>query len=130
MTKENVSVTVDPKVAQYLNRPGVNASGKINDLVEQEMTAGTSERQMLKLREEQLEGDVEDIENSLKTKKKLLKNVRSRLGELDEQQQENYEEMLRKVDRVPDDPENGYVQEVAEELDMTGEEVLEESKKL
>jgi len=130
MSKENVSVTVDPDVAQYLDRPGVNTSGKINDLLKQEMNAGTSEKQMLELRQEQLEGEIESLESQLETKKKGLKNVQQRLGELDNEKEKQYEDDLRGVKKVPDDPETGYVQKIAEKYDMKPEKVLKESKKL
>jgi len=130
MSKENISATVDPEVAQYLNREGINTSGKINKLVKQEMNAGTSERQMLELRQEQLQGDIEDLENRLETKEKMLQDVNSRLGELDEKEQENNREQLRKLKKVPNDPGHSFVQEVAEDLGMTPEEALEESENL
>jgi len=130
MSKENISATVDPEVAQYLQREEINTSGKINKLVKQEMSAGTSEKQMLQLRKEQLEGDVADLKSRLETKEEMLENVESRLSQIGEEEKEEAKEMLRKLKRVPNDPEHSFVQEVAEELDMTPEQALEESENL
>jgi len=128
--KKRTSVTLDSDVHNYLQRQEVNTSGKINKLIRKEMESGGGERVMLELRIDQVEDDIEILQSQLKNKRRILDNLESRLNELGDKESKERKEMLRKVHRVPDDPENGYVQEVAEELDMTPEEVLEESKKL
>jgi len=83
---------------------------------ERRLSMVTSERKERKREEETIKEEIAALEE----KKKAI----------DENKAEHKEEKLRKLKRVPNDPDHSFVQEVAEELDMTPEQALEESENL
>jgi len=130
MTKENVSASVDPEVAAYLSKESVNASGTINQLVKQQMSAGNQNRAVLEMRLKQLNSQIERREDELDNLRRERDALETQLENMDEAADEVRREQLRQLKQVPDDPSHPLVQEVAEELGISPEEALEEADEL
>jgi len=130
MSKERISATVDPEVAEYLQKEGVNASGAINKAIKQQMGVSGENTDLIELRLEQVEGEIDRHESSLESLYAQKEALEERLEEIEENRNERRQDKLRKLKQVPDDPSHPLVQEVAEELDMTPEEAIEKSKEL
>jgi len=125
MTKERITASVDPEVAEFLTQDGVNASGLVNRLVQDEM-AGTNEAtvQMIELRLEQVESDCESLEQRLKAKEKERVRLETRLSELKAEQDSRLDEVREKIPPGFRDPENDAIQTWAAKLDMPPEELV------
>lgn len=130
MTKENVSASVDPEVAAYLSKESVNASGTINQLVKQQMSAGNQNRAVVEMRLKQLKSQIERREDELDNLRRERDALETQLENMDEAADEVRREKLRQLKQVPDDPSHPLVAEVAEELGITPEEALEEADDL
>jgi chromosome segregation ATPase len=127
MTKERITATVDPDVAEFLSQDGVNASGLVNRLVEDEM-AGTNEAtvQMIQLRLEQVESECESIEQQLEAKERERERLETRLAELRQEQDSRIDEVRERIPEGFRNPDNEGIRTWAAKLDMTPEELVEE----
>jgi len=135
MTKERRGVSLEPEVNSYLSQDGVNASQKINELVKQEMNAGTTERAMLQLRLEQVRGDIANHEGELERLRKQEKDLLERLDTLQEERKEEQKETLQDAisgfdvvtlssrDEPIVDATHDELAECADDLEMTVEEL-------
>jgi len=126
MTKERITASVDPEVAEFLTQDGVNASGLVNRLVQDEM-AGTNEAmvQMVELRLEQVESECESLEQQLAAKEKERVRLETRLSELQAEQDSRIDEVR---DRIPPkfwNADHEGIRTWAAKLDMTPEELVE-----
>lgn len=140
MSKERRGVSLDPEVNDYLSREGVNASEKINQLVKQEMNAGTTEQAMLKLRLEQVRGEITNHEGELERLKQQEQDLLDRLDTLQEEQKQEKNQTLESVvekfelvylssrDEPMVDANDEELQPHADELDMTVDELRTEIK--
>lgn len=84
MSKENISASVDPEVAEYLSQDHVNASGLINDLVKRHMNGGSTDDLLREFRIQQLEDEFKD--KAASARRKL--EERNRLLEAQERDEE------------------------------------------
>jgi len=91
--------------------------------LERRLEEKESRRSLLERERNERDREIGELESEISA-------LENRLDNLEESKTKELEEALRGVKKVPDDPETGYVQEVAEKYDMDPEEVLKESKKL
>jgi chromosome segregation ATPase len=126
MSKERISASVDPEVEAYLSRESVNASGMINKLVKQQMSSGGESKQLLQLRLEQIDSEIDRHKSQVETLKKERKGVESRIRELEENENTRLHNALEKLEKVPWEPDNPGIQDWADELDMTEQELIAE----
>lgn len=125
MSKERRTVTLDPDVDQYLDEEGVNASQLINHLVENHFTLGGDEIGMLRLREQQLESDITELESRLSSKRKELEQVQYRL---DEHRDDQDSVLLEAAETLPPDvrtPDNPAVETWAKKANLPVSEFLD-----
>jgi chromosome segregation ATPase len=126
MTKERISASVDPEVEAYLSRETVNASGTINQLVKEQMASGGESKQLLQLRLEQINSEIERHNSQVETLKKERKGVKERLDEIQRTEQNKRQEAFEVLEGVPWKPDNPAIQTNADDLDMTPKELIAE----
>jgi len=126
MSKERTSVSLEPEVAQYLQRDSVNASGLVNELVDQHMTAGSTEKQLVQFRIGQVESEVESLEARLERKRKELSTLKDREESLEEESKRSEEEALENLKPRDFEYESQKVNYWAGELGMTVDEFIDE----
>jgi septal ring factor EnvC (AmiA/AmiB activator) len=101
MTKERLSVTVDPKVADFLQQSDVNASGLVNRLVATHMQRGCSQDTLRRQQIIQLEREIESFQSQIDLKQEGLKELRSTI-EKENTARERFLEKARKALRDRD----------------------------
>jgi len=100
MSKERVSASVDPEVAAFLSREDVNGSGLINKLVREHMNGGVSEDYLRKLREEQVQSEIESLNTRMEKKKDELRRIRDAEAEQEQAKQDAIDERLEALQNV------------------------------
>jgi len=100
MSKERVSASVDPEVAAFLSREDVNGSGLINKLVREHMNGGVSEDYLRKLREEQVQSEIESLNTRMEKKKDELRRIRDAEAEQEQAKQDAIDERLEALQDV------------------------------
>lgn len=126
MSKERISASVDPEVEAYLSRETVNASGMINKLVKQQMSSGGDSKQLLKLRLEQIDSEMERHESQLETLAKEREGVKKRLNSIESQETSNLEDACEDLETVPWRVDNPAIEKRADELGMEPSELIAE----
>lgn len=127
MTKERISASVEPDVAEYLQRDTVNASGLINKLVKRHMQGGASENEIREFRKRQVQSEYEALLDQARRKAEEYQELERRGEETQSVPKEERAQLLEKVRRVPKETDHQLVQNVADELNKTPETVLEEA---
>lgn len=122
--KENISATVDPEVASFLEQEHINKSGLINKLLKEHMNGGATENRMLELREEQLESQLESLEVQCENIANQLESVRERQSEMREQEEKRLKDAMTVLETVPWDEDNPAIQQWADDLDMSETELI------
>lgn len=122
--KEHISATVDPEVAAYLSQNTVNTSGLINRLVKQYMTGSDTSREMLQLRQNQLESQLSQLTSQQDSVVKELEQVEKELQKLDQQEETELQESLEVLASVPWEIDNPAIQQHAVDLDMDPEDLI------
>jgi len=125
MSKDRRTVSLDPKVQQYLSESGVNASELVNDLVKTHMGAGGNERAMLELRREQVKDSIADLENQLESKRGRLKVINEKLNEYQTKDERTLEQADSALDESDLEERNQKVEYWAGELQLTVEEFVD-----
>lgn len=125
MSKERVSVTVDPDVAEYLDRDAINTSGLVNRLLKDEMD-GTNETtvRMLELRREQLQSECDELAARLDQKQNDLQRVEARIDELEDEREDRIAEARELIPPKARSVGNPAVETWANKLDMGEEELI------
>lgn len=77
-----------------------------------------------------IESERNERERELEQERKELEALQSKLETQKESTDKTRRVLLRKLKRVPDDPEHPLVQDVADELDISPEEAIERSKEV
>jgi len=85
MNKKNISATVDPEIAEFVKRDDVNTSGLVNKLLKQHMSGDTGREQMLRLRIDQVQDDINELENRLESKHSELARLEEQLDDIEEE---------------------------------------------
>jgi len=78
MSKQRTSVSLEPEVAEYLQRDAVNASGLVNKLVKEHMAGGRTEDEILEFRIKQVESEVGDLSDRLERKREEYEKLQER----------------------------------------------------
>jgi chromosome segregation ATPase len=126
MSKERISASVDPEVDAYLSRETVNASGLINQLVKQQMSAGDDSKQLLQLRLEQINSEIDRHESQLETLEKEREGVKKRLEKIKEEEHGQRQKTLERLETVPWKEDNPAIKTNAEDLGMEPHELINE----
>jgi len=125
VSKDRITVSLEPEVASYLQQDAVNASGLVNNLVKKQMGGKSSEAAMVKLRLEQVSSKIEQTESALQNKRGEKERLEERLSEIQSTNEERLEEARQQLKGVPKDPDNPAIQNWAEKLDLKPSELLE-----
>lgn len=97
MSKERTSLSLDPEVASFLRQDRVNASGLVNTLVKQYMNGTDTDRQMVKLRLQQVESELTDLTDRVENKQNERDRLESRLSDIDA---EDKAELTAAIERI------------------------------
>ena len=134
--KENISATVDPEVAAFLDQEHINKSGLINKLLKRYMNGDSSQDRMLQLREEQLEGQLNSLQTQAESIEEQLNSIRQRRTKREKQEQEQQEQLWNEAKSVLEVEEIGgtkivtteerFLHEWADKLDVTVDELKTE----
>lgn len=127
--KERTTVTLDPEVAAYLGKDGVNGSGTVNEAVKQYMGGGGGDA-MRQLRITQLESEIDELEARKQRKIEELEHLRS----LEEEQADAFEDrLLEAYDSLVDlewTEDNQALRGWAADLDLEPDELIEELERI
>jgi len=69
MTKKRQSFSLEPENKEFLDREDINGSGLVNKLVTQYRSAGVRSTEMLQLRLDQVDSEIESLEQRLENKR-------------------------------------------------------------
>jgi len=125
MSKDRISATVDEEIAEFVSRDDVNTSGLVNKLLKQHMTAGTSEEQMLRMRLENVEDDIADLESQLETKRERRSNIISKLEAYEQEQEQVILDAGEALDRTDFRADNQKLAYWVDETGLSKEELRE-----
>lgn len=125
MTKSRRTVSLDEENDQYLDADGINASSLVNRLVRSYRSAGGDETGMLRLREQQLESEVAELESRLEAKRRELDSIRDQLSTFEDTQQSVLEEAAETISPQARSTDNPAVENWANKADLPPEEFLD-----
>lgn len=125
MSKETISATVDPEVAECLDQPHVNTSGLVNDLLKDYFENGGSD--VREFRKQQVRSQYEELASRARMKLEEYNELQKLSEERHSINAEDRQRWFEKVRMVPKDTENNVVQQAAKELDMNPQTVIEEA---
>lgn len=125
MGKKRTSVSVDEDVYRYLQRDDVNASGLVNQLVRNYMIGPDDGLMMLRLREEQLRSEREELQDRLENRSQELQRIEERIGAVTADREEILNDAEDTFTPSMLDPENPAVEIWADRLGVTPEEFIE-----
>jgi uncharacterized protein YlxW (UPF0749 family) len=100
MTKDRLTVSLEPKNAEYLRRDDINASGLVNNLVDEHRKGGVGEDYLRELREKQLQSEVESLLNQVEVKQEELDRIQSQEERDEQERQAAIDERLEKLQDV------------------------------
>jgi len=126
MNKERRTVTLDPAVDEYLDRPGVNASELVNELMKEYMNGDGGKANIREFRMRQLQSDIDALQKRLNQRKREYDQLKEARTEAEEEREQELQEAVNVFSR-PDVKLKKNRQKVrswANELDMTQEEFI------
>ena len=126
MSKERTSLSLDPEVAQFLQQDHVNASGLVNKLVKQYMSGGAGEAMVRQMRIDQLESELNELQAREEQKRRELQNLKEIDEEKTAEQKQALSEAKEALQDTPKEPDNPAIQNWAQDLGMTPEELIDE----
>lgn len=122
--KEARSFSIDADLKEELqHRNDLNASAVVNSYLREflDATDATEEEVIIREINKQIE-DIDDDIEELEEERERLVNRRERIKKrANEREEEAVEDTLHRLNNVPANPENGYVVEAAQDLDMEPE---------
>jgi len=124
MSKTNISATVDENVASYLSRETVNASGLINQLVKKQMSGTDSNKQLLKLRLDQINSEITRYESQIETLEKERDGIKNQLAEIEQKEESELSEAMDVLETVHWEEDNPAIQQWADDLDMSESDLI------
>lgn len=125
MSKKRRSVSLEPKVHEYLSREEVNASALVNDLVRRHMDGAAEDAAIIELRKQQVESEVDHLRARTESKLNELEQLEEKLQTHSSQRRAELENALEKLQSVPQEPSNPAIRTHADKLDMTPEQLIE-----
>jgi len=125
--RERISVTLESENVAYLDREVNNRSAFINDLIEAHRK-GKSEidEAVARHRKQQLESELRRIESEKSSVQSELEHLEEKLSREEARKQEKLQEARDTLEPGQFVPENPAVENWADKLDMTPEELIEE----
>jgi chromosome segregation ATPase len=124
MSKQRTSVSIDEDVAMYLQQDGVNASGLVNRLVKAEMGGADGDKQLIELRLEQVESQIESLQSQLEQKQRERERLKARLRKHQSEREEMLADAQEAISEEMRDPDNPAVETWAEKMNITTDELL------
>lgn len=128
--KERISVSVDPEVAEYLENLN-NRSAYINEQVKEDMArSGTSERERLENKLEDINEQIDEHEEELKKLRNQRDMVKDKLADLKDQEQAQRERVYDALAKIKGmkpterDEDSVAVKDAAEAAGMPPEKLL------
>lgn len=133
MSKKRRTVSLEPEVDEYLSRPEVNASALVNELVSQHQNGGVNDDAVLRMREEQVESEVEHLKTRAEKKQEELDAIRDKREEKAETRSVELSEAFDVLESLNNrdklEPTNAAVKTQAGKVGMTPEELINEYKR-
>lgn len=127
MGKKNVSATVDEDVYEFLQQDHINNSGLINRCLREYMNTGGDVSAVRDLRIRQLEDEANDLESRAENKRERADELRQELQKTEANEKtEQRKRVLEGAEMIPADPSHPFVQQHADDVDMTPKELAEE----
>jgi len=124
--KERRGVSISEENNEFLARQD-NASALVDDLVTQYRKSGKGRSEAaLALQIEQKEGELEDVEGTANRLRSELKQLRALKSEYARKEQTEMEEVREKLANTTKDPDNPAIQQQADNLGMTPQQLLDE----
>jgi hypothetical protein len=126
--KKRTSITVDPAVYEFLKQPDVNQSGLINELVKEYKDNERRQVAALKLRREHLLQEAEEAAETAEQKREQAAEVEALLDDARAAESEQLQEAREALAGINDrdlTPDNPAVENWADKLEMTPEELVD-----
>jgi hypothetical protein len=134
--KTQISITVDPEVAEYLSQDGINRSGFLNKAAREKIGLDARNTEMLQLRLQQVRDEREEAEDKAERKRQIEEQLQSKLEEKQQQQEQEQEQLWKEAESVIDVEEIGgteiittkdrYLKEWADRLNISVDELKAE----
>ena len=127
MSRERISVTVDPENAAWLDEHCDNRSAFINDLLTRARNNEDAiDRVVARYRIEQLKREKATHQSQIEGIDEQLAELQDKVDRDEEKREVRLEEAKANLDDVPADPTNPAVQTWSEKLDMSPQELVSE----
>jgi uncharacterized protein YaaR (DUF327 family) len=135
---EHVSARIDDEIAELLDEPGRNKSETIEEALRHYFDGQKGQSGYLQIRVNRLQDDVDDLENRLAEKREKLQHFERLLEEQRQEKRQEQEQTLQdainsfevvelsSMDRPMVDATDDELQNYADELDMTIDELKDE----
>lgn len=133
--KKRKTFSLDPEIVDELDEKGLNASGVVNNLLEEYLIGGTSPAIGKELRIKDIEREInEQLDKRDKINRRIerLRTEREQLEKEIEEQQEQRKQKIQEAAKYVKgkDPDNPAVQNWSEKLSMSPSELLREVDEL
>lgn len=125
MSKKNVSATIDPEVAQYLDQEHINKSATINKALKSIMGIDEDEEQILNYRIQQVESELEELRQRTRNKERELETLKSRRNDIESEREGVIEEAAEVLGQGDHSPKDRPVQYWASEAGVSENELIE-----
>lgn len=125
--KVRTSVSLTQENKAYLDSETNNRSAFINDLIDAHRKGKSDMDEVVaRYRREQLEAERRKAQNTVERVESELETIDKQLAEKQAEKEDALDEAREVLADVPKEPENPAIQNWADDLDMTPEELLEE----
>lgn len=128
--KSTKSLYLGGDIVAYLEQPGVNASGTVEQAVRNLIAGGGHDREMLRLRRDQLLSDIEHHEQALSRKQIELEAIEERLETTTEHEERILAQANQSLADAVIEPGNPAIENWAGKADMDPERFLERLREL
>lgn len=125
MSKERRTVTLEPKVDDYLAREGVNASELVNKLVRHHMNGG-GDNELLEFRKQQVKSEYQQLATQTRQKLNEFNRLEEQQQRREEDAQSTWDDAVADLENTPRKPDSPPIKYWAEELDITPEKLCAE----
>ena len=127
MSRERISVTVDPANAEWLDEHCDNRSAFINDLLTRARNNEDAiDRVVARYRIEQLKRERATLESQMEGIDQQLAELEDRVERSEDKREVRLDEAKENLRDVPPEPTNPAVQTWSDKLDMSPQELVEE----
>lgn len=125
--KVSTSITLEAENREYLDREVNNRSAFINDLIEAHRQGKSDiDEAIARYRRQQLQSELNTVESRKEEIENELDLINKQVQKEEARKQEMLAEAKHKLSDIPHSPDNPAVENWAEKLDMTPEELIEE----